>query len=149
MSAIISFFTVCSAIVILVPLALGMQLVAFLHEYLLEVSIVIWSLVLLFSFFTGRKEKDTHDRWFIYTCGFCMFPVYCFLAGAVQDIMAMRGFEVVLAVLIELPLCTMVSLGGGIGIGLLAEKIEEPAGEATVMILGNVMFAVLICSFGI
>lgn len=149
MGAIISFFTVCSFIIILVPLALGMQLVAFLNQYLIEVSLVIWGLVIGFSYFAGRKEKDPHEKWFIYTCGFSMFPVYCFLVGAIQDIMAMRGFEVVLAVLIELPLCTMVSLGGGIGIGLLAEKVEEPAGEAAAMILGNLLFAMLICSFGI
>ena len=149
MGAIISFFTVCSAIIILVPFALGMQLVVFLHEYLVEVSIAIWSLVLLFSFFAGRKEATAHNRWFIYTCGFCMLPVYCFLVCAIQDITEMRGFEVLLAVLIELPLCTMVSLGGGIGIGLLAEKIEEPAGEVSVMVLGNILFTAVICSLGI
>lgn len=149
MGAIISFFTVCSVILILVPLALGMELVAFLHEHLFLFSVIFWLLILLFSYSAGRKEKNPHERWFLYTCGFSMLPVYCFLVFAIQDIMAMKGFEIVLAILLELPLCTMFAFGGGIGISLLAQKIDDPAGEAGAMILGNVLFAMFICYFGI
>lgn len=149
MGAIVSFFTVAAAIMILVPLALGMELIAFLNEYMWQASFLFWGIIILFCILVGRKETNEHERWFMFSGWSSLLPVYCFLIGAIKDIMAMRGFEIILAVLLELPLCFLFCLGGGLSISLLAEKIEDPFGEAAVMIIGNILFTLFVTSFGI
>lgn len=150
MGAVVSFFTVLSVILILIPLALGMELVVFLNEYSWQISLVFWGLILTFSILSGRKEKNPHDKAFIWCSPVCLLPVYCFLLSAVREIATeIQGFELILAVLIELPLCFIFSLGGGLSIGLLAEKCEDPVLEAVVMIVGNLLFTMFITSFGI
>lgn len=149
MGAIVSFFTVAAAIMILVPLALGMELIVFLNKYMWQASLLFWGIIITFCILVGRKEKNEHDKWYMYSAWSNLLPVYFFLIGAIKDIMAMRGFEIVLAVLLELPLCFCFCLGGGLSIGLLAEKIEEPVAEATLMITGNILFTVFVSSFGI
>lgn len=150
MGAIISFFTVLSVIIVLVPLALGMELVVFLSQYSLQVSLVFWGIIFTFAILSGRKEKNPHDRAFIWCAPVCLLPVYCFLMSAAQEIATeIKGFELILTVLFELPLCVLFSLGGGLSIGLLAEKCEDPALEAVVMIVGNLLFTIFVASFGI
>ncbi len=149
MGAIVSFFTVAAAIMILVPLALGMELIAFLNEYMWQASFLFWGIIIIFCILVGRKEKTEHDKWFMFSGWSSLLPVYCFLIGAIKDIMAMRGFEIILAVLLEFPLCFLFCLGGGISISLLAEKIEDPLSEAVVMIIGNILFTMFVTSFGI
>lgn len=150
MGAVVSFFTVLSVILILVPLALGMKLIVFLNQYVWQASFVFWGLIIAFSILRGRKEKSPHDKAFVWCCPVCLLPVYCFVISAIKDIVAhIRGFELVLAVLIELPLCFMVSLAGGLSIGLLAEKLEDPVLETVVMIAGNLLFTVFVTLFGI
>ena len=149
MGAIVSFFSVAAAIMILIPLALGMELIVFLDKYIWEASILFWVIVIGFCFFLGHKEENKNEKWFLYTGWSCLLPVYCFLIGAIKDILAMRGFNVLLAVLIELPLCFCFSLAGGLGIGCLAEKIKEPIAEVAVMLIGNILFTFFVTSFGI
>lgn len=43
----------------------------------------------------------------------------------------------------------MFSLGGGLSIGLFAEKCEDPLLETIVMIIGNLLFTGFITSLGI
>lgn len=149
MGAIVSFFTVLSIIAILVPLALGMELVVVLSQYSVPVSLVFWGIIVTFAILNGRKEKNLHDRAFICCAPICLLPVYCFLMSAVQEIATeIKGFELIV-VLLELPLCVLFSLGGGLSIGLLAEKCEDPALEAVVMITGNLLFTIFVTSFGI
>ncbi len=150
MGAIVSFFTVLSVIMILVPLALGMELIVFLNQYAWPVSLVFWGIMLAFSISSGRKIKDPHEKAYVWCSPICLLPVYCFLMGAVNEIVTeIKGFELIFAVLLELPLCLMFSLGGGLSIGLLAEKIENPVAEAAVMIIGNLLLTVFVASFGI
>lgn len=150
MGAVVSFFTVLSLILMLVPLALGMELIVFLNQYTWQISLVFWGIILAFAIFSGRKEKNLHDKAFICCSPFCLLPVYCFLLGAINEIATeIRGFEFILAILIELPLCFMFSLGGGLSIGLFAEKCEDPLLETIVMIIGNLLFTGFITSLGI
>lgn len=149
MGAIVSFFTVVAAIIILVPLALGIELIVFLNQYLWQVSLVFWGIIIAFCIFVGRNEKNPHDKAFMWSGWSALLPVYCFLIGAINDIVAMKGFEIILAVLLELPLCFCFCLGGGLSISLLAEKIEDPLGEAVVMMVGNILFTLFVTSFGI
>jgi hypothetical protein len=150
MGSIASFFTVLGFILILVPLALGMELIVFLNQYAWPASLVFWGILIIFSIFCGRKEKNAHDRWFIYTFPLCFLPVYCFLIGAIQEIVTeIKGFELILAVLFELPLCFMFSLGGGLAIGLFAEKFEDPAVGTVITVAGNLLFTLFLTSFGI
>lgn len=149
MGAIVSFFTVAAAIMILVPLALGMEMIAFINEYMWQASFLFWGVIILFCILVGRKEKNEHDKWFMFSGWSSLIPVYCFLIDAIKDIMAMQGFEIVFAVLLELPLCFLFCLGGGLFISLLAEKIEDPFCEAVVMIVGNILFTVFVTSFGV
>ena len=149
MGAIVSFFTVAAAIMILVPLALGMQLIVFLDKYMWPASIIFWGVIIAFCILVGRKEKNDHDKWFMYSGWSALLPVYCFLIGTIKDIVTMKGSEIILAVLLELPLCFCFCLGGGLAISLLAEKIEDPFAEATVSIVGNILFTVFVTSFGI
>ena len=149
MGAIVSFFTVAAAIMILVPLALGMELIVFLNEYMWQASFLFWGIIIAFCILVGRKEKNEHDKWFIYSGWSGLLPVYCFLIGAIKDIVAMKGFEIVLAVLLELPLCFCFCLGGGLAISLLAEKIKDPFAEAIVTIVGNILFTLFVTSLGI
>lgn len=150
MGSIVSFFTVLSAIMFLVPLTLGMELVVFLSQYSLEISLAFWGIIIAFAILSGRKEKNLHDRVFIWCMPTCLLPVYCFLMSAVQEIATgIRGFELILVVLLELPLCVLFSLGGGLSIGLLAEKCEDPALEAVLMIFGNLLFTIFVTLFGI
>lgn len=149
MGAIVSFFTVAGAIMILVPLALGMELIVFLDKYIWEASLIFWMVVIAFCFFLGHKEENKHDKWFIYTGWSSLLPVYCFLVGAVKEILTMRGFNVILAVLIELPLCVCFSLAGGLGISFMAEKIKEPVLEVSLMLAGNILLTIFVTSFGL
>lgn len=150
MGTIVSFFSVLSIIAILVPLALGMEIVVFLSQYSVPVSLVFWGIIVTFAILNGRKEKNLHDRAFICCAPICLLPVYCFLMSAVQEIATeIKGFELILVVLLELPLCVLFSLGGGLSIGLLAEKCEDPALEAVVMVTGNLLFTIFVASFGI
>lgn len=149
MGAIVSFFTVAAAIMILVPLALGMELIVFLDKYMWQTSLLFWGIIIVFCILVGQKEKNPHDKAFMWSGWSALLPVYCFLIGAIKDIMAMKGFEIILAVLLELPLCFCFCLGGGLAISLLAEKIEDPFAEATVSIIGNIMFTLFVTSFGI
>lgn len=150
MGAVVSFFTVLSVILILVPLALGMELVVFLNQYSLQISLVFWGIIFIFAILSGQKEKNPHDRAFVWCAPVCLLPVYCFLMSAIQEIvMGIKGFELILAVLVELPLCVLFSLGGGLSIGLLAEKCEDPALEAVVIIVGNFLLTLFVTSFGI
>lgn len=149
MAAIVSFCTVVAAIIILVPLALGIELIVFLNQYLWQVSLVFWGIIIAFCIFVGRNQKNPHDKAFMWSGWSALLPVYCFLIGAINDIVAMKGFEVILAVLLELPLCFCFCLGGGLSISLLAEKIEDPLGEAVVMMVGNVLFTLFVTSIGI
>lgn len=149
MATIVSFCTVVAAIIILVPLALGIELIVFLNQYLWQVSLVFWGIIIAFCIFVGRNQKNPHDKAFMWSGWSALLPVYCFLIGAINDIVAMKGFEVILAVLLELPLCFCFCLGGGLSICLLAEKIEDPLGEAVVMMVGNVLFTLFVTSFGI
>ena len=149
MGAIVSFFTVAAAIMILVPLALGMELIAFLNEYMWQVSFLFWGIIVVFCILVGRKEKNPHDKAFMWSGWSALLPVYCFMIGAVKDIVVMKGFEIILAVLLELPLCFCFCLGGGLAISLFAEKIEDPFAEAIVLIVGNVLFTLFVTSLGI
>ena len=67
----------------------------------------------------------------------------------IYAIAAMKGFEIILAVLLELPLCFCFCLGGGLAISLFAEKIEDPFAEAIVSIVGNILFTLFVTSLGI
>lgn len=149
MGAIVSFFTVAAAIMILVPLALGMELIVFLNEYMWQVSFLFWGIIVVFCILVGRKEKNLHDKAFMWSGWSALLPVYCFTIGAVKDIVAMKGFEIILAVLLELPLCFCFCLGGGLAISLFAEKIEDPFAEAIVSIVGNILFTLFVTSLGI
>lgn len=150
MGAVVSFFTVLSVILILVPLALGMELVVFLNQYSWQVSFVFWGIIMVFSVLSGRKEKNPHDKAFIWCSPFCLLPVYCFLLSAVREIATeIHGFELILTVLLELPLCVSAALAGGLSIGMLADKCEDPVLEAIVMVSGNLLLTVFVTSFGI
>ena len=149
MGVIVSFFSVAAAIMVLVPLALGMELIVFLDKYMWQASLLFWGIIIAFCILVGRKEKNEHDKWFMYSGWSSLLPVYCFLIGAIKDIVAMKGFEIILAVLLELPLCFCFCLGGGLSINLLAEKIEDPFCEATVSIVGNILFTFFVTTFGI
>ena len=150
MGAVVSFFTVLSVILVLVPLALGMELVVFLNQYSGQVSFVFWGIIMVFSLLIGRKEKNPHDKAFIWCAPLCLLPVYCFLISAVKEIATeIYGFELILTILIELPLCVCTALAGGLFVGVLAEKCEDPVLEVGVMVVGNLLLTVFVTSFGI
>ena len=104
---------------------MGMELIVFIDKYMWQASLLFWGIIIAFCIFVGRNEKNPHDKTFMYSGRSSLLPVYCFLIGAIKDIMAMRGFEIILAALLELPLCFSV-LAGGLCISLLAEKSKIP-----------------------
>ena len=142
--------SILAALVILIPLALGVQLIAFLHEYMLPVFSIFWGLIIIIFFIlAGKKEKNKHDKWGLTFMWACLLPISHFLVGAIEEIVESRGFAMVIGVLIELPLGAMFCLGVGLCICLLADKIKNPLGMSAFMIGGNVLFTLFLALNGI
>lgn len=139
--------TVAVNVLLLSAFALSAKGLWFLEEYVWPISIVLWA-CLLFGFYNLSKAESGKEKVQLIAVPFSGLPAYCFLLTSISDIFSMGAFEMFLAILLELPLCLMVSILFGIGSNVVAGKLDT---ELVIPVsLGlNILSAVFLCSLGI
>lgn len=140
--------TVAVNVLLLAVFALSAKGLWFLQEYISPISIVLWACLIWGFWNLSKNETDPKEKLQLIAVPFSGIPAYCFLLTSISDIFLMGGFEMFLAILLELPLCLMVSILFGIGSNVVAGKLDTEL-VIPVSLLLNILSAVFLCSLGI
>ena len=102
---IISFLTVIAVIAILLPIALGMQLLTFLYTHRVIVSILFWLITIIFFTFVGRREAKVEERYSTYAFPASLLPPYILLFSSLKSLVSTTGLD-----LLFVPIMTFLLL---------------------------------------
>ena len=146
----ITFLNVCACIIIAICFAIGSGSVILLNTYLVPISIVLWGSIFLFTFLALRKNADPEVTSLTLSVPICLMPTYVFIVNcALPDIFAMKGVEMVLGVLIELPMSVCFILLVSIAIGWIGTRFRKPIVAVPIVLIGNLILMLWVMNLGL
>ena len=74
-------FSIFCLIILMTPIALGLQLGIFISRHIVVVSIIFWLLQFLFAWFIASEEKDPVERTASIMAPAIIFPSFIYLVA--------------------------------------------------------------------
>ena len=118
---VVYFYVVLAAVV-----AVGFELATFLQKWIIEISVVLWLLITIFSIRSGRKDTNPEDRIWAYGAPLALIPILYTVIQSLYDCVLRTGvFEGIILLFLAFPITfcaiSFCSLGS-VWLGSLFQK---------------------------